>query len=255
MLTQMLRSALLATALIGASAATAPAFAQVTGVPTGIEQTWTDHSWTAPDGTVFHYVEQGEGTPVILIHGFTSSAIGNWFRPGVAQKIATTNRVIALDMRGHGDTGPSPEDSDGTMIQDVVDFMDHLRIDKAHIAGYSMGGATTAGLMREAPERFITAGPLGIGIRKADEEPAATPARAPKGAPNPSQDVDLTQIDFPVIAINGSDDRPIPKTERMWRELKNFQMVVIPGRHHMNAVSHPGFGEALHKFIVSHNPK
>lgn len=255
MVTKALRNVCLAFALVGAMAAAAPVSAQVTGVPTEIEKTWTDHSWTSPDGTVFHYVEQGEGVPVILIHGLTSSAIGNWFRPGVAQKIATTNRVIAIDMRGHGDTGPSPEDSDGTMIQDVVDFMDHLGIEKAHIGGYSMGGATTAGLMREAPERFITAAPMGIGIREVGAEAPPLPDRAPKGAPNPSQDVDLTKIDFPVIAINGSDDRPLPKTTRMWRELKNFQMVVVQGRHHMNAVSHPEFGEALRKFIVANNPE
>jgi hypothetical protein len=71
-------------------------------------KTWTDHTWSSPDGTQFHYVEQGHGTPVILIHGLTSSAVSNWFNPGIAQKLAKTNRVIAIDMRGHGDTGPEP---------------------------------------------------------------------------------------------------------------------------------------------------
>lgn len=80
------------------------------------EKTWTDHTWVGPDGTKFHYVEQGKGTPIILIHGLTSSAVNNWFNPGIAQKLAKTNRVIALDMRGHGETGPSPEGSTGTMI-------------------------------------------------------------------------------------------------------------------------------------------
>src|SRR5690349_10215816 len=68
-------------------------------------KTWTDHTWTGADGTKFHYVEQGKGTPVILIHGLTSSAVANWFNPGIAQKLAKSHRVIALDMRGHGDTG------------------------------------------------------------------------------------------------------------------------------------------------------
>src|SRR5262245_26168621 len=97
------------------------------------DKTWTDHTWVSPDGTKFHYVEQGKGTPIILIHGLTSSAVNNWFNPGIAQKLAKTNRVIALDMRGHGETGPSPADSTGTMIRDVVDFMDYLKIGKAHI--------------------------------------------------------------------------------------------------------------------------
>src|ERR1700754_2555492 len=143
------------------------------------KKTWTDHSWTGRDGTKFHYVEQGKGTPVILIHGLTSSAVNNWFSTGIAQKLAKTNRVIALDMRGHGETGPSPADSTGTMIQDVVDLMDALKIRQAHIGGYSMGGATTAGLLKVAPERFLTASVMGIGIKEKPEWIGNVPTDAP----------------------------------------------------------------------------
>jgi pimeloyl-ACP methyl ester carboxylesterase len=245
-------------------------------------KTWTDHAWTSPDGTKFHYVEQGKGTPVILIHGLTSSAVGNWFNPGIAQKLAKTNRVIAIDMRGHGETGPSPEDSNGTMIQDIVDFMDHLRIEQAHIGGYSMGGATTSGLLKIAPERFITASIMGIGVKETpewlgkgptDAPGVAAPARAqgtgrvdltrradgaprgaPKGAPDANPEVDLTKIDFPVLALNGGNDRPLAKTHRMWRELKDLTYVVIPGRNHMEACRDPLFGDALVRFITANNP-
>jgi pimeloyl-ACP methyl ester carboxylesterase len=243
-------------------------------------KTWTDHSWTSPDGTKFHYVEQGKGTPVILIHGLTSSAVGNWFNPGIAQKLAKTNRVIAIDMRGHGDTGPSPQDSNGTMIQDIVDFMDYLKLDKAHIGGYSMGGATTSGLLKVAPERFITAAVMGIGIKETPEwegkgpkdvstAAAAAPTgsgidltrrvdgaprSAPRGAPDANPEVDLTKIKFPVLALNGGNDRPIGKTHRMWRELKDFTYVVIPGRNHMEACRDPLFGDALVRFITANNP-
>jgi pimeloyl-ACP methyl ester carboxylesterase len=249
------------------------------------QKTWTDHIWAGPDGTKFHYVEQGKGPPVILIHGLTSSAINNWFSTGVAQKLAKTNRVIALDMRGHGDTGPSPADSNGTMIRDVVDFMDYLKIDKAHIGGYSMGGATTAGLLKVAPERFLTAAVMGIGIKESPEwlgkgptdpptsSPGAAlaaaggnrvdlsprgdgaPRGAPKGAPDANPEVDLTNIHFPVLALNGGNDRPIAKTHRMWRELTDFTYVVIPGRNHMEASRDPLFGDALVRFITSNNPK
>jgi pimeloyl-ACP methyl ester carboxylesterase len=248
------------------------------------EKTWTDHTWTGPDGTKFHYVEQGQGTPMILIHGLTSSAVNNWFSTGIGQKLAKTNRVIALDMRGHGETGPSPEDSDGTMIQDVIDLMDHLKIAKAHIGGYSMGGATTSGLLKVAPERFITASVMGIGIKETEEwrdispsDPApalvraegeassprvdlslranGAPRGAPKGAPEANPEVDLTKIDFPVLALNGGNDRPLAKTHRMWRELRDFTYVVIPGRNHMEACRDPLFGDALMKFIVANNPE
>src|SRR5262245_41737216 len=220
--------------------AQAPARRPVT--PT-VPKTWTDHTFTGSDGTKFHYVEQGTGTPVILIHGLTSSAIGGWFNTGVAQRIAKTNRVIAIDMRGHGDTGPSPADSNGTMAGDIVELLDYLKIQKAHIGGYSMGGATTAALLKLAPERFITASLMGIGVLETaewrekgptDPRPAAAagaPARpaltlgangvpngAPRGAPAAQQDVDLTKIKFPVLSINGSLDNPLSKTHRMWRE-------------------------------------
>ena len=242
------------------------------------EHTWTDHRWTGSDGTDFHYVEQGEGTPVLLIHGLTSSAIQNWFNPGIAQELAKTNRVIAIDMRGHGDTKPSPEDSDGNMINDIVEFLDYLEIDKAHIGGYSMGGATTGGLLNVIPERFITASIMGIGIKETEQWTGNTPTDgdgvaagapsnprlalnssgvprgAPKGAPNPNPEVDLTKIRFPVLALNGSNDRPLAKTHRMWRELIDFKYVVIPGRNHIEAPRDPLFGEALVRFITANNP-
>ncbi len=249
---------------------------------TQVEKTWTDHFWTGPDGTKFHYVEQGSGTPMILIHGLTSSATNNWFSTGIGQKLAKTNRVIAIDMRGHGETGPSPEDSDGTMIQDIIDFMDYLKIEKAHIGGYSMGGATTSGLLKIAPERFITASVMGIGIKETEEwrdiapkDPvparvtdaendrprvdltlnrSGTPRGAPKGAPEANPEVDLTTIKFPVLALNGGNDRPISKTHRMWRELIDFTYVVIPGRNHIEACRDPLFGDALVRFITSNNP-
>jgi pimeloyl-ACP methyl ester carboxylesterase len=253
-----------------------------------VAKTWTDHVWTARDGTKVHYVEQGKGVPVILIHGLTSSAVGNWFNSGVAQRIAKTNRVIALDMRGHGDTGPSPAGSKGTMIQDVIDFMDDQKIPKAHIGGYSMGGATTAGLLKVAPDRFITASVMGMGVRETaewqgktprDPAPSAPPAAptassatlaaaggltlnnagvprgAPMGAPEANPDVDLTRIRFPVLSLNGGDDTPLAKTHRMWRELQDYTYVVVPGRNHMQTSADPRFGEALATFISSHNPK
>jgi len=245
------------------------------------EKTWTDHTWSGPDGTKFHYVEQGQGTPVILIHGLTSSAVQNWFSTNIGQKLATTNRVIALDMRGHGDTGPSPEDSDGTMIQDVIDLMDHLKIEKAHIGGFSMGGATTAGLLKVAPERFITASVMGIGIKETPEwldntpkdptpgrpanasaptidltqRPGGAPRGAPKGAPDANPEVDLTKIHFPVMALNGGNDRPLAKTHRMWRELHDFTYVVIPGRNHMEVCRDPLFGDAMVRFVTANNPR
>lgn len=241
-----------------------------------VAKTWTDHTYTTPDGVKLHYVEQGKGTPVILIHGLTSSAVGNWFNTGVAQRLAKTNRVIAIDMRGHGLTGVVPATAKGDMPGDVIALMDHLKIEKAHIGGYSMGGATTAALLKRAPERFLTASLMGIGVKETAEwagkgpkdtgapmaprsailtiNDAGVPRGAPSGAPVALQDVDLTKIKFPVLALNGGDDAPLAKTSRMWRELEDFTYVVVPGRNHMQASADPRFGEKLAQFIAGHNP-
>lgn len=62
----------------------------------------THASMTASDGVKIHYMEMGRGTPVILIHGYTANSEGKWFKSGIAQALAKTHRVIAMDARGHG---------------------------------------------------------------------------------------------------------------------------------------------------------
>ncbi len=129
---------------------------------------WPDGFFTVRDGTRLHYVEAGEGVPVILIHGARGSAIGNWFSNGIAPAIARTNRVYALDMRGHGLSGGT-HNGHFAMADDVLEFMDQKGIQKAHIGGYSMGGGITLQLLGKAPERFITACFQGAGISEIGE--------------------------------------------------------------------------------------
>lgn len=129
---------------------------------------WQDKTWTGPDGTRFHYLEMGRGTPVILIHGSGGTAV-NWMANGLGANLAKTNRVIAIDMRGHGQTvGPDGKRQRRTpnMDLDVLAFMDAMHIRQAHIGGFSMGGSITAQLMARAPERFITAHFGGSGVRE-----------------------------------------------------------------------------------------
>ena len=126
---------------------------------------WPDGFFTVGDGTRLHYVEAGSGVPVVLIHGARGSAIGNWFSNGIAPRLAQTNHVYALDMRGHGRSG-GRRHTPFSMVDDVLEFMDQMGIARAHIGGYSMGGGITLQLLARAPERFITASFQGSGIRE-----------------------------------------------------------------------------------------
>jgi pimeloyl-ACP methyl ester carboxylesterase len=121
------------------------------------------------DNIKIHYMVKGKGTPVILIHGYTGSAEGNWFANGIADALARNHMVIALDCRNHGKSDKPVPNGPGR-AEDVVELMDHLKIRKAHLHGYSMGGGIVGRLMGLIPDRIITAGFGGSGIQEADPE-------------------------------------------------------------------------------------
>jgi len=237
----------------------------------------TDGYFTARDGVKIHYLEAGKktgpGAPVVLIHGYTGTALGNWFTNGIADALVDKHWVIAIDCRGHGksDKPHDPAKYGPQMAHDVVELMDHLKIEKAHIGGYSMGGMITGQLLASNPDRFITATFGGSGVPEVEQEwkdkvPADKPGPDPKEAeaskklrgipdrddealaavrkypwkPEQRGKVDLTKIKFPVLAINGEFDRPNAKTQRMQRELVNFKSVVLPGKSHLTAIM-PGY--------------
>lgn len=136
---------------------------------------WPDGFITVSDGTRLHYVEAGQGAPVILLHGARGSAIGNWFSNGIAPKLAETNHVYALDMRGHGLSG-GERHGHLHMAADVIAFMDQMGVEKAHIAGYSMGGGVMLQILSKAPHRFITACFQGSGVSETAEWRDRVPA-------------------------------------------------------------------------------
>jgi pimeloyl-ACP methyl ester carboxylesterase len=111
------------------------------------------------DGVKIHYTMQGKGKPLVLIHGFTASIDTNWRAPGIIEALANDFQVIAVDARGHGksDKPHEPAAYGPRMGEDVIRLLDHLGIMKAHIAGYSMGGAITLQLLTTYPDRFLSA--------------------------------------------------------------------------------------------------
>jgi len=229
----------------------------------------THGTFTASDGVKIHYLEAGKGTPVVLVHGFSGTAEGNWFSNGVAEALAPNHRVVAIDCRGHGksEKPKGPAKYGPQMAKDVLELMDHLQIEKAHVHGYSMGGFIVTQLLAMKPERFLTASYGGSGVPEVEDkyksevpkdEPGPDPQEAEasqKLGTNPDRDaealaavrqypwkdnergkIDLTKIRIPVLAINGEFDGPNAKTHRMKRELANFSAVVLPGKSHLTAI-------------------
>jgi pimeloyl-ACP methyl ester carboxylesterase len=251
-----------------------------------------DGTFTASDGVKIHFLEMGQGSPIVLIHGYTGTAHGNWFLNGVADALAKKHHVIAIDCRGHGKSEKphDPAKYGPQMAKDVFELMDHLKIEKAHVHGYSMGGFIVSQLLASHPERFITASYGGSGVPEVDEErikqvPADKPGPDPQEAEatktlggNPDRDaealaavrqypwqphergaIDLKTITIPVLAINGEFDRPNAKTHRMQRELSNFQAVVLPGKSHLTAIMAgyipPLYVDSLVNFIDQNDSK
>lgn len=239
----------------------------------------TSNYFTTKDGIKIHYLVQGTGTPVILIHGYTSSAEGNWGRNGIMEALAKNHKVVALDCRNHGKSD-KPQPGARGRPEDVIELLEHLKIEKAHFHGYSMGGSIMSHLMARIPEKFITASFGGSGVPETDPEwqkkvPPDKPdpqggrrtqrrsaERSPGGAgsgPLPPPKLDLTKINFPVIAIVGEYDEPNRRTHRLQRELKNFKLTVLPGKTHLTAIAATSmpkeYLETLLKFINENDPK
>jgi pimeloyl-ACP methyl ester carboxylesterase len=109
-------------------------------------------------GVEIRYVARGQGEPIVLLHGFIFSARSNWLDGGVFDALGRDHRVIAFDLRGHGTSG-KPHDIGQygiEMTNDVFRLMDHLKIQRAHIVGYSLGGIIALKLIDVAPQRVLS---------------------------------------------------------------------------------------------------
>ncbi len=272
-------------AALAASLSLALASAAFAQSPAG-SAAFKEDFFTASDGVKIHYLTAGStGSWVVLIHGYTDNAERMWFRTGIAPALAKNHRIVALDNRNHGKSDKPVPGGTGR-AQDVVELMDHLHIDRAHIHGYSMGGGITGQLLAMIPQRFITAGFGGSGIQETDpklraqaeqldaalpkaqgDDAAAMdrfrsrvtqlrPASTPAVSATPLR-IELGQITVPILAVNGSFDNPYAKTQRLWREAHVFQNVILDGKTHLTAIASSGapplYIESMVRFIDAYD--
>ncbi|MFX1456853.1 MAG: alpha/beta fold hydrolase [Promethearchaeota archaeon] len=132
------------------------------------------------DGIKIYYEVEGEGPPVIMIHGFASSLEGNWKQKNWVEVLKDNYKLILLDCRGHGksDKPLDPTQYGAHMTDDIIKLLDHLSIKKANFLGYSMGSRLTFQLLLHKQELFISAILGGFALRfPSDEERSAAQNR------------------------------------------------------------------------------
>ena len=106
--------------------------------------------FTAPDGVSLAWYElaEGDGPPIVLQHGFSSSTYHEWVECGIAAALAGLGRrLIGLDARGHG-RSDTPHDTrfygGDLMARDMMELVTGLGLQSYDLAGYSMGGGIAA---------------------------------------------------------------------------------------------------------------
>jgi pimeloyl-ACP methyl ester carboxylesterase len=97
---------------------------------------------------ILRAVEQGEGRPVALLHGLFGRAANFG---AIQKRLAATRRVIALDLRNHGDSPHAPSMTYAAMAEDVLETLRALRALPCAVVGHSMGGKVAMAAALEAP--------------------------------------------------------------------------------------------------------
>jgi len=92
------------------------------------------------NGLKMYYEVHGSGDPVVLLHGAFMTITNNW--NGWIGELAKTRKVIAVEMQGHGRTADIDRDiTNENLADDVAALLEQLKIPRADLIGYSMGGA------------------------------------------------------------------------------------------------------------------
>lgn len=116
-----------------------------------MEETQSEGNFATVEGIRLHFVEQGSGSPVVLLHGFASS-LDVW--NGVIPQLARRHRTVALDLKGFGSSDRSAGDySPGAQATLVWALLDHLGIRKTSLVGHSWGASVALAMALAAPER------------------------------------------------------------------------------------------------------
>lgn len=103
------------------------------------------------NGVTLKGVEDGEGTPVVLLHGLTATR--RYVVMGSKALERSGHRVIAYDARAHGESSPGDEYTYDRLAADLLAVLDDRGIERAVLAGASMGAHTITAFALRHPDR------------------------------------------------------------------------------------------------------
>ena len=245
---------------------------------------------TVQSGRVpIHYEAIGEGEPIVLVHGFSSSFERDWLRSGwVDFLVGEGHQVIGLDCRGHGSSGKphSPASYAGNRVpDDVLAVMDAARVERAHIMGYSMGALVTLNLVSRHAERFGAAVVGGAGLPSPAFDPegrvalaealeAADPATISdlaalqfrqsverrgndllalgafqRSERTQADEAALRRLDLPLLVVVGDKDEVLSSARQLVAAVAGAELVTLPGEDHQTAVAAQGYKQAVGRFL------
>jgi pimeloyl-ACP methyl ester carboxylesterase len=242
------------------------------------------------DGVEIAFLDEGEGEPIVLVHGFASNKESNWVAPGWASTLTRAGRrVIALDNRGHGGStklyDPAAYRS-AIMAEDVRALIDYLGLGRADVMGYSMGARITAFLSLAHPDHVRSAVLGGLGIRLVEgvglpdtiadalEGPSLAAVTDPtayqfrafaeqtksdlralaaclRGSRETLSRDDVGRIAVPLLVAVGSKDQIAGSPEELAALIPGARALAIADRDHMLAVGDRTFKAAVLDFLTA----
>ncbi len=240
------------------------------------------------DGVEIAFIDEGEGDPVLLIHGFASNVATNWVGPGWVEALTEAGfRVIAYDNRGHGQSAKLYDIKDygaPLMAEDARRLLDHLGIARADVMGYSMGARISAFLGMAHPERVRSLVFAGLGInmvrgvagtgpvaraleaKSIDDVTNATArtfrafaeqtksdlkalAACIRSARAPITAEALGRLTCPVLVVVGEEDVIGGDPGALATLMPNARAFMVPGRDHMRTVGDKAYRQAVLEFL------
>jgi pimeloyl-ACP methyl ester carboxylesterase len=224
------------------------------------------------------YDDDGEGDPIILLHGFAADRRNNWRLTGWTRLLASAGfRVIAPDARGHGrsdkPTDPADYAPEG-IAGDAIRLMDHLGIDTADVFGYSMGGRNAAWLLATKETRLSSVIIGGVGENLLESKDAKSPT-VPKMVPIYEKNTKsgraralsaclhgsfpgisrkaFAEVHTPTLVIAGSRDLAVGNPLLLADAIPHAKGVIVPGRTHLSVIADSFFKGAVMGFLGYRN--